>query len=90
MFVTMVLTDAAGHREQVFVAVDTIVGPLIVGRIWSEIRAVSGYKTGQRYQLTEDALLDWMFSKPDGSEEGNVVGKFLDRYTPPADCPAAA
>jgi hypothetical protein len=27
-----------------------------------------------------------MIAKPDGSEEGNVVGKFLDTYRPPATC----
>jgi hypothetical protein len=27
-----------------------------------------------------------MISNPDGSEEGNEVGKFLDTYTPPAAC----
>jgi hypothetical protein len=27
----------------------------------------------------EPVLIDWLITKPDGSEEGNVVGKFLDR-----------
>jgi hypothetical protein len=27
-----------------------------------------------------------MISRPDGTEEGNVVGKFLDTYRPPATC----
>ncbi len=36
----------------------------------------------QEYSFNEDELLDWLISKPDGSEEGNVVGKFLDTYGP--------
>ena len=27
-------------------------------------------------------VLDWTISKPDGTEEGNFVGKFLDTYRP--------
>jgi hypothetical protein len=26
----------------------------------------------------EPVLIDWLITKPDGSEGGNVVGKFLD------------
>jgi hypothetical protein len=32
--------------------------------------------------VSEAELLDWLITKPDGSEEGNVVGKFLDTYRP--------
>jgi hypothetical protein len=28
------------------------------------------------------ALLDWLITRPDGTEEGNVVGKFIDTYRP--------
>jgi hypothetical protein len=30
------------------------------------------------YSFQESELVDWLISRPDGSEEGNVVGKFLD------------
>lgn len=86
LFVTAVLTDSLGRREQVFVAVDTIAGDRIEGRIWSDIELVRGYHLGQRYELADRDLLDWMISKPDGSEEGNLVGKFLDTYQPPRSC----
>ena len=33
-------------------------------------------------ELAESDLLDWVIRKPYGSEEGNVVGKFLDTYNP--------
>ena len=47
---------------------------------------MSGYRLRQPYTLPDSEVVDWMFSKPDGSEEGNVVGKFLDTYKPPATC----
>ena len=85
-FITARLTDSQGRFEQAFVAVDSIVGRRIVGRIWNEITVVSGYRLGQRYELADSSVVDWTISKPDGSEEGNEVGKFLDTYQPPASC----
>ena len=41
-----------------------------------------GYGMGQFYSLPESQLIDWMIAKPDGTEEGNEVGKFLDTYHP--------
>ena len=32
--------------------------------------------------MPEDELIDWTIVHPDGSEEGNVVGKFLDTLRP--------
>jgi len=43
---------------------------------------VTGYKHGDTYSFPEADLLDWTISKPDGTEEGNFVGKFLDTYQP--------
>jgi hypothetical protein len=85
-FVTTRLRDARGRIEQVFVAVDTIVGREIRGRIWSQIHIVDGYRMRQRYAFSEADLIDWMVARPDGTEEGNVVGVFLDTYQPPARC----
>ena len=83
-FVTTRLHDVRGRVEQVFVVVDSIRDGRIVGRIWSPILRVVGYVMGQRYEFPEEELLDWMVARPDGTEEGNVVGNFLDRYEPPA------
>lgn len=85
-FVTTRLRDQGGREEQVFIAVDSIRGGRISGRIWSQIEVVSGYHLRQPYTFPESELLDWMVARPDGTEEGNVVGKFLDTYTPPASC----
>ena len=88
-FVTAVLNDPAGHHEQVFLAVDSIAGSRIVGRVWNDILIVQGYRRGQRYEMQESAIVDWLIAKPDGSEEGNEVGKFLDTYRPPESCSRA-
>lgn len=86
MFVTTRLADGAGRVEQVFVAVDSIRGSTVAGRIWSQIQVVRGYSYRQPYAFPDTALVDWMVARPDGSEEGNVVGKFLDTYRVPAAC----
>jgi hypothetical protein len=81
-FVTTRLHDSAGHWEQVFIAVQEIKDGIIKGLIASDIETVSGYKAGDKYSFPESELLDWTVSKPDGTEEGNFVGKFLDTYKP--------
>ena len=85
-FVTTRLTDRRGRIEQVFVVVDSIVGTEIRGRIWSPVGTVEGYALRQPYAFPESGLVDWMVSRPDGTEEGNVVGIFLDTYQPPSVC----
>ena len=82
-FVTVALSDSAGRHEQVFLLVDSISNSRIVGRIWNDILLVRGYRRGQRHEISEAQIVDWLVSKPDGSEEGNEVGKFLDTYSPP-------
>jgi hypothetical protein len=74
------LRDAEGHTEQVFIAVDRIRDGKITGRIQNDIRLVQGFENGQVHTFPEGELVDWVISKPDGSEEGNFVGKFLDEY----------
>jgi len=81
-FVTTRLNDSSGRWEQVFIAVKEIKEGTISGLIASEIQTVSGYKFGDKYSFTESDLLDWTVSKPDGTEDGNFVGKFLDTYKP--------
>jgi hypothetical protein len=81
-FVTTRLRDMSGVLEQVFIAVERINDGKITGTISSNLALVKDYKRGQRYTLAETDLLDWLISKPDGTEEGNFVGKFLDTYKP--------
>ncbi|MHA3775650.1 hypothetical protein ACXR0O_29400 [Verrucomicrobiota bacterium sgz303538] len=79
-FLTTRLHDKTGNFEQVFIAVDSIKDGKVTGTISSDINVVSGYKRGDRYTFPETELLDWPISKPDGTEEGNFVGNFLDTY----------
>ena len=77
-FVTIILRDPARRFEQVFILVGGIEGGAVTGRIASDILAVDGYRRGATLTFRETEVVDWLISKPDGSEEGNFVGKFLD------------
>lgn len=81
-FVTVLLRDTGGHVEQVFVAVRAIKDGRIYGKVASDVSLVKGFHNGDPYDFPEIDLRDWSISKPDGSEEGNYVGKFLDTYRP--------
>ena len=85
-FVTTLLVDNQDRREQVFIAVESIQDGRISGKIWNRVEVVHGYHLGDRYSFPESDLRDWLIAKPDGTEEGNFVGKFLDGYEPPRTC----
>jgi len=80
-FLTTRLTDKSGNVEQVFIAVQSISNGLVTGKVWSDIERVEGYRHGDAYSFPESAMIDWLITKPDGAEEGNFVGKFLDTYS---------
>ncbi|MFS2034681.1 hypothetical protein ACEN8I_11710 [Polaromonas sp. CT11-55] len=80
-FLTTRLFDRKGNVEQVFVAVQSIRNGLVEGRIWSDIERVEGFRHGDAYFFHEAAMIDWLITKPDGTEEGNFVRKFLDTYS---------
>ena len=79
-YVTTRLKDKQGRFEQVFIAVREIKDGIIKGVIASEIEFISDYRRGESYSFPESELRDWTIVRPDGSEEGNVVGKFLEEY----------
>jgi hypothetical protein len=81
-FVTTELVDTREKHEIVFIEVREIEKGIVTGLIANEISTVSGFKQGQTHTVPEADILDWTVSKPDGSEEGNVVGKFLETYKP--------
>lgn len=78
-FVVARASDESGRWEQIFVRVETIRDGIIAGVVSSQV-SLPGLKLGQSFSVKEGELLDWVITKPDGSEEGNVVGKFLDTY----------
>ncbi|MBC6611056.1 DUF2314 domain-containing protein [Hymenobacter sp. BT507] len=78
LFLTTRLYDADGTFEQVFVRVRTWSGTTVQGIIANELLTVQSFTQGQQITFPEKAVLDWTISLPDGSEEGNFVGKLLD------------
>ena len=75
------LFDPNGHREDSFVTVRKISGAEITG-ILGQVDILHSYKTGQTITVKESEIDNWVIQRPDGSEEGNYVGKFLDHYRP--------
>jgi uncharacterized protein YegJ (DUF2314 family) len=77
------LADPDGVRlEEVFIEVDAIKDGMVFGRIGSELGVVRSYRQRQRISFPESDVLDWTIVHPDGREEGNYVGKFIDTYKP--------
>jgi hypothetical protein len=80
-FVTVRLSED-GRYEDCFVRVlviDEKSGD-ISGKIANDIQIAKRYRNGQRIIVHEADVRDWTIANPDGSEEGNVVGKFLSTY----------
>jgi hypothetical protein len=73
------------RREHVFVVVDRISGGKVYGRINNKLLALRTYHYGDRVQFAEARILNWAIVRPDGSEEGNYVGNFLDHWKPPKE-----
>ena len=67
--------------DDVFVAVDSIKNGKVYGHINSPV-FIRGYKQGHLLSFAESEIINWVILRPDGSEEGNYVGKFLEHYTP--------
>jgi len=77
-FSVLTKLHSPGREEAVFVTVTGIKGDQITGHIDSDVRGVVGYKAGDSYTLSERDIVDWVIVQPDGSEEGNLVGKFVE------------
>jgi hypothetical protein len=73
----IVVQDHRGYFEPAYVRVDRIEGNVIYGRLASVIELVSGARWGNRVEMDETDLMDWVLSKKDGSIEGDILGKFL-------------
>jgi uncharacterized protein YegJ (DUF2314 family) len=82
LFVTTRIHDADDKYEQVFVEVKSWSDKTITGLLATEPSLIKGHKLGEKMVVEEVDVYDWTISKPDGAEEGNFVGKFLDTYKP--------
>lgn len=79
-YVTTRLRDPDGKFEQVFVLVKEWSKDTASGTIASTLGILQSYKKGQTVDVLDKDIMDWTIAKNDGSEEGNLVGKFLDTY----------
>jgi uncharacterized protein YegJ (DUF2314 family) len=70
------------RHEDVFVDVDSIKDGAVHGRINNRIDLLTNHKKGERISVRESDVRNWLILRPDGVEEGNAVGKFLDHYKP--------
>jgi uncharacterized protein YegJ (DUF2314 family) len=77
-FVSTRICDQEADCEDVFIEVTKWVNDQIEGLLANQVQTVDGYVYGQIIHLSEKDVHDWTISKPDGTEEGNYVGKFLD------------
>jgi hypothetical protein len=78
-------TDAKTRQERfedVFVGVGSIKNGIVQGWIDSKIMLLTNHKQGERISVPESQIKNWVILRPDGVEEGNYVGKFLDHYKP--------
>ena len=77
-FLVTRIYDKDGKFEQIFVRIKKWDDDNIKGLISNNLYTVKEYFNGQIIDFNEKDVLDWLISKPDGSEEGNYIGKFLD------------
>jgi uncharacterized protein YegJ (DUF2314 family) len=77
-FVSTRICDQESDCEDVFIEVTKWENDQIEGLLANQVQTVDGYVYGQMMHLSEQDVHDWTISKPDGTKEGNYVGKFLD------------
>ncbi|MCX6834496.1 MAG: hypothetical protein NTW07_05075 [candidate division Zixibacteria bacterium] len=77
-FITTRIFDPQGNFQQVFVEVYNISNGKVAGRIVTGTEKARGHTPADVFMCNEKDILDWSIAKPDGSQEGNVVGKFLE------------
>jgi len=75
--VTTRIRDQRGRVEQVFVLVKSWKADTMDGELASQV-ALNDFKLGQPLPVAEKDVLDWTILSPQGTEEGNLIGKFLD------------
>ena len=73
------LTDSRGKAEDCLIEVDSVTDDQISGKI-NRVDLLDNYKAGQQITFPEGKIDNWLILRPDGTEDGNYVGKFLDHY----------
>lgn len=80
LMLTVRVYDPDKKYEQVFVTVQKWTDSEISGNIASDVMGLKTHKMGDEITFKPEDVLDWTVEKSDGSEEGNVVGNFLNTY----------
>jgi uncharacterized protein YegJ (DUF2314 family) len=78
-YVTVVFTDA-GDKENAYVQVRRWENKGITGIVATAMLRVCSYQMGQQIKIPEDEVIDWTITSPDGAEEGNFIGKYIDSH----------
>ena len=84
LFVRTTIRDG-GVEESVFLAVDRIEDGQVLGTLSSDITRLASWNYGDPFGVSEDEIEDWVILNPDGSEEGNIIGKWIEAFH--AECP---
>ena len=74
------------HKEAVedlYVIVDAIKDGKIYGRINNKPLRLTKYRLGDPVRFSESRIMNWVVLRPDGSEEANELGNFIDHWKPP-------
>lgn len=77
LFVTTRLYDELTRSELALISVTGIQGGIVEGRIWSKPHVVTTHGFRDWYAFPETQLVDWLIVNPDGTDDGNVLGKFM-------------
>ena len=70
-------------KEDLYAIVDAIKDGKVYGRINNKPLGLTKYRLGDRVIFPESRILSWVVLRPDGSEEANELGNFLDHWRPP-------
>lgn len=82
LLLTIRLYDPDGKMEQVFAKVQSWNDSKITAQVGSKIEVLKSYKLGDLVSFNEGDVFDWTIMKHDGTDEGNLIGKFLSTYRP--------
>jgi len=77
LFVTTTIRSM-NRREQVFVSVRDWSDPDVVEGLLAVTPATPGFHPGDVLRVAGADIVDWTISRPDGSEEGNRTGRYLE------------
>ena len=78
-FVTVDFQEHNVH-ENGFLQVRQIAKGMVTAIVATKFQKITSPRYAESIVIPETRILDWTITSPNGSEEGNYVGKFLDEY----------